>query len=627
MVAQSTGPVPFDVFVFPIIDWRFRHQRPQQLAAQLAARGHRVFYFATTFVTSDGYRPQMETVGERIHLVQLPCSGTPPIIYEATLTDEQVESVTTGIEQLRLEQAINATVSLIDHPFWWSVVKGLSNNRAVYDCMDHHGGFSNTAAAMLDLEESLIDNADLVVTTSDRLAARVQPRARRSLVIRNATDYSHFAMPAGIPPMHERRRIVGYYGAIADWFDATLVAAAAKRLPDCDFVLIGSTFSSDLRALEGLPNVRLTGEIPYADLPAYAQVFDVCIIPFLVNELTLSTNPVKVYEYLSMGKPVVSVRLPELELLADHIRLADTTDAFCDELRAALAEQDPEAANRRRLFAKGETWANRANQLGEALAALFPPVSVIVLTYNGLEYTKACLQSLDRHSDYPAWELIVVDNGSSDGTQEYLRAYAETRSHVRLKLHTENRGFAAGNNEGARAVRGEYLVFLNNDTYVTAGWMGDMVRHFERRPDLGLLNPVTNNIGNEARIDISYTSMEEMVWAASSITRARRGRVFPLEVCAFFCVMIPKRVWEDIGELDERFGQGFFEDDDYARRARSQGYALACAEDVFVHHHLSASFDVLGEERKKELFTRNLQIFESKWGTWVPHRYRGPTGP
>lgn len=86
--------------------------------------------------------------------------------------------------------------------------------------------------------------------------------------------------------------------------------------------------------------------------------------------------------------------------------------------------------------------------------------------------------------------------------------------------------------------------------------------------------------------------------------------------------MLRRRVWEDIGELDEKYGMGFFEDDDYSMRAKKKGYSLACAEDVFVHHHLSASFNTMADERRRELFERNKRYFESKWGPWQPHKYR-----
>ena len=85
---------------------------------------------------------------------------------------------------------------------------------------------------------------------------------------------------------------------------------------------------------------------------------------------------------------------------------------------------------------------------------------------------------------------------------------------------------------------------------------------------------------------------------------------------------MPRRVHEKVGGLDEAFGLGFFEDDDYCRRVAEAGWEVACAEDVFVHHHLSASFDALKAEAKQKLFETNKAIYEAKWGPWEPHVYR-----
>jgi GT2 family glycosyltransferase len=82
-----------------------------------------------------------------------------------------------------------------------------------------------------------------------------------------------------------------------------------------------------------------------------------------------------------------------------------------------------------------------------------------------------------------------------------------------------------------------------------------------------------------------------------------------------------------VGGLDEQFGMGFFEDDDYCRRVEQAGYAIACAEDVFVHHHLSASFDQLKAAAKQALFEKNRALYEAKWGAWSPHRYRHAAAP
>jgi GT2 family glycosyltransferase len=189
-------------------------------------------------------------------------------------------------------------------------------------------------------------------------------------------------------------------------------------------------------------------------------------------------------------------------------------------------------------------------------------------------------------------------------------------------LNEENSGFSAGNNIGLAAATGDYLVVLNNDTVVTQGWIRGMLRHLQENADVGIIGPVTNNIGNEAKVDLSYSDLDVMHLKAAEHTLAHMGVWFEINTLAFFCVMIPRTTYQQIGGLCEEYGLGFFEDDDYCRRVQQLGLRAACAEDVFVHHHLSASFNKLGADRKQALFERNKAIYEGKWGTWTPHRYR-----
>lgn len=271
---------------------------------------------------------------------------------------------------------------------------------------------------------------------------------------------------------------------------------------------------------------------------------------------------------------------------------------------------------------------DRARAIVQQLDQSVPPlVSVVLVTYNKLELTHACLHSLEKNTHYKNVEIIVVDNDSRDATPEYLKEWARRGENRRIILNADNRGFAAGNNQGLRIARGEYLVLLNNDTYVTSGWLGSLVRHLQRNSSMGIVGPVTNNIGNESRIDISYGSMDEMETAARRYTSSHMGETITLYTAAFFCVAFTREIYEKVGELDEAFGIGMFEDDDYCRRVQQLGYTVACAEDVFIHHHHSASFNLMGVERRMKLFNENRALYESKWGPWVPHTYRQGVGP
>jgi GT2 family glycosyltransferase len=545
-----------------------------------------------------------------------------PRIYEDPLGPEAELGLASALKSLADTCQLGQIVSILDLPFWRAAAQTLPGSTLIYDCMDYHAGFSTNAPAMLEEEERLLQDADLVITTSARLSEKLAEVTPNRL-IRNAGEVEFFR--AGPPRLHYRsdRPVVGYFGAIADWFDIELVTAAAQTYAGWDFVLVGSTYQCDTKRAERLANVHFIGEVPYADLPGYLHAFDVCLIPFKETELTRCTNPVKVYEYLAAGKPVVATALPEVQLIAEQLHVAQDRGEFIQALATAMEEsRDKALAESRAQWARQHDWRARIRELNEALRGLFPKVSVIVLTYDNLAFTRACLDSLERYTHYPDWELILVDNASRDGSVEFLQDYAARRKRVRLLLNTENRGFAAGNNQGLAAATGEVLILLNNDTYVTPGWMTGLVRHLRRRPELGMVGPVTNNIGNEARIDISYRNMEEMREAAFAYTRAHARELFYNDTVAFFCAAMTRQAYAAVGPLEEAFGQGFFEDDDYCNRLRGKGYKVAIAEDVFVHHHLSASFGQLEEAERRALFERNKVIYEQKWGAWIPHKYR-----
>jgi GT2 family glycosyltransferase len=513
---------------------------------------------------------------------------------------------------------------IVQHPFWSAIAAAVPGAAMLYDCMDHHAGFSDNAPELVQAEIRLIEHADVVVVTSEWLERELEQHNPHRVLIRNACDYAHFEKaPARLFADPRGRRIIGYYGAIAEWFDVDLVRAVARACPDALVLLVGADTAGVASRLADEPNVQFTGEVPYTKLPEYLHAFDVALLPFRVLPLTLATNPVKVYEYLSAGKPVVAVDLPELRQFGELVRCATDADAFVAQVREALREDDAPLRAQRRRFASDQTWSHRAGELDAALAAMPQPlVSVIVLTYNNLDFTKACLRSIAEDSGWPNLEVIVVDNASTDGTPAFLQAWAAEGPGRRVILNPENAGFSAGNNVGLAAARGDYLILLNNDTYVTPNWVRTLVNHLARHPDIGLVGPVTNNIGNEARIEIQYEDMGGMRRAAAAYTRRHIGELLDVRTAAFFCVAMRRSTFERVGPLDEAFGTGFFEDDDYCRRVEAEGLRVVVADDVFVHHHLSASFDALKAEKKQALFDRNKAIYEAKWGAWVAHAYR-----
>lgn len=249
-------------------------------------------------------------------------------------------------------------------------------------------------------------------------------------------------------------------------------------------------------------------------------------------------------------------------------------------------------------------------------------VSIIILTRDGLEYTRQCLDSIFVKTNYPDYEIVVVDNASQDGTPEYLGEIKAKQKNFQIIRNKQNVGFARANNQGAKAANGEYLVFLNNDTVVTDGWLTRLVEHLQD-PSIGMVGPVTNSASNEAKISVKYETIDELDQFAQAYTQAHYGETFEIRALAFFCVAIRSDRYREIGPLDERFGLGMFEDDDYAIRVRRSGYKVICAEDVFIHHWGGASFLKLDPYQYWLLFIENRRKFERKWNvTWQPHLQR-----
>jgi hypothetical protein len=170
---------------------------------------------------------------------------------------------------------------------------------------------------------------------------------------------------------------------------------------------------------------------------------------------------------------------------------------------------------------------------------------------------------------------------------------------------------------------GDVLVLLNNDTLVPRGWLTRLVRHLND-PDIGLVGPVTNRIGNEAQIEVSYRTYAEFVRFARDYTQAHEGKDSKIRMLAMFCTAMRRDMYERIGPLDERFEVGLLEDDDYSMRIHAAGYRVVCAEDVFVHHFGEASFGKLFSTGEYgQLLRANRRRFEEKWGApWKPYQRR-----
>ena len=255
----------------------------------------------------------------------------------------------------------------------------LGESKVIYHCVDEYSAFRGVPReALRRMEDELVRRADLVLTSAESLC-----RARRALnpctyFVSHGVDVAHFsrALDRDLEPaadvadlVSEGKPVIGFFGLIAEWIDLELVAELARRRPEWRFVMIGKA-TVDLAPLRGLSNVRLLGQKSYASLPSYCRAFNVGVIPFRIDELTLNVNPLKLREYLAAGLPVVSSALPEVRRYGDLVHVAAGVDGYLHEIERALGERS-EVLDRTRVDAmKHESWEARVEECSELIASM-----------------------------------------------------------------------------------------------------------------------------------------------------------------------------------------------------------------------------------------------------------------
>ncbi|MNR75310.1 putative glycosyltransferase EpsE [compost metagenome] len=240
--------------------------------------------------------------------------------------------------------------------------------------------------------------------------------------------------------------------------------------------------------------------------------------------------------------------------------------------------------------------------------------SIVMLTWNQLAYTRLCIESVYNHTPEP-FELILVDNGSTDGTVAYLENLAAEHANVKLVLNGTNRGYAGGNNQGLALASGDTLVLLNNDTVVSRGWLSGLHKALQLE-GVGVAGPCSNAVvGPQLVTSVPYdcSSLEGLEAFARSWGAEHRDRYPEVKRIIGFCMAIRRDVLEQIGGLDTSFGMGNLEDDDYSIRVHLAGYKLVIAQEVFVHHFGSVTFKGQSIDYLR-LMEANWKIFKEKYG-------------
>ncbi len=352
---------------------------------RLLARDNRVLW-----VNSIGYRrptaskADVSRAFKKLKAVTTPIHEAEPNIFVLNpfavplYGNASIRELNRGLLRFQVKRAMRKLgfkrpINFVFNPAAAVIAGTLDEQKVIYYCVDEYTAFTGVSSnSLAELENQLLKQADAVIVSADLLyesKVKVNPK---TVLVRHGVDFSHFRKalrPDTVVPAEIRdlpRPIIGFFGLIADWVDVKLMAEVAKHFSSGSLVLLGKA-TTDVSALECLPNVHLLGRKPYADLPAYCKGFDVALMPFVLNELTLNANPLKVREYLAAGLPVVSSPIPEVEVLG-LCRIANGPDATIREIELALTHPGPNLARSDAIST--ESWEARVEEIRGHLARL-----------------------------------------------------------------------------------------------------------------------------------------------------------------------------------------------------------------------------------------------------------------
>jgi FkbM family methyltransferase len=236
-----------------------------------------------------------------------------------------------------------------------------------------------------------------------------------------------------------------------------------------------------------------------------------------------------------------------------------------------------------------------------------PLVSILIPNYNGRKDVELCLGSIERNTP-ENHEIVVLDNGSTDGSREYLR----TVPNIILLENPHNIGVAARAQLLSMA-RGQHVVFLDNDTIVTKDWLKKFISHAEKDHGIGLIGPRSNYVSGPQLVpDAKYNTIEELERFAGAFTLEHQGEVTSIVRMPSFCWFFTKKVVDTIGATEVNFGKFGFEDDDYNLRVHIAGFKSVIAHDVFVHH--TGGPQGRGNEQYNKEMLKSWELFKKKWG-------------
>lgn len=375
------------IYLFGAHSWEWIARRPEHIARELAHQGNRVLFVETPFdfdLKNIDWRRLWSASNRTIAAERLSKGGVQRIennlwVYRTPFVLPRRPGIIRTVNMLLLKRAVrraareigfSAPVLLLGDERGSECIGSFGESLVCYDSVDEETGFTADVKQKNEIRlrvEHLVARVDVVLASSRKLYDDKRTLNSHTHLVPNAVDADAFLSgDLSLPPELAgiAHPIFGFTGYLEEWLDLDLIEYLARLEPSWNFVFVGPS-RIDTGLLRSLPNVHLIGRQAYREMPRWINAFDACIIPFKVNSLTDAVNPLKLYEYLLLGKPVVTTDFHEMRFCDGQVLRAASPLAFAAHLHEIAAGQgiDAPAADRRRQWAMQNTWKMRVNDI------------------------------------------------------------------------------------------------------------------------------------------------------------------------------------------------------------------------------------------------------------------------
>lgn len=490
--------------------------------------------------------------------------------------------------------------------------------RVIYEHIDNWDTSLGSFFYSAEILKAFLLKSDLVVATAQPLKKKLETLMRQDaelasttkavLYVPNALDTDLFE-PL-LPQQTPADLITGsptllYYGSLwGEWFDWTLLKYVAEQCPAASINLIGD-YQPIKDRLDDMPgNIHFLGPKLQKELPAYLRASDMALLPFKNDEIGKYVSPLKIFEYIGMDKPVLATSLPDIAGYP-NVYASDDAEAW---VKCVKGEYEI-AAGQGPAFARKNDWYARCNYLLDHLESEHPlpesgSISIIILNRNNGNIIPRCIESLITFRARYQYEIIVVDNQSTDGSYEFLR---EQYGNDLVLLKNDRNGCSSGRNLGIRRAKGRFIVFLDSDQWaVSKRWLDIALEILRKNRNIGAVAWgggwfYRDRIGDMITAYLPHGGIE-----ADSLFRADIGY---LGTCG---MLVRRETLDATSYFDENYDPTCYEDTDLSLQIRDLGYELAYSPYINIMH-LPHQTTQAGSESHLQLMKRNRAYFIAKW--------------